>query len=90
MIGQAPTGTGKTLGSRRTTAGAGQVGRRRRRRAPQALVVVPTRELGLQVARDIAGSRADPGHPGYCRSTVAVAYEKQTEALTTGCGDRRR
>jgi len=25
-----------------------------------------------------------PGASGYCRSTVAVAYEKQTEALTTG------
>ncbi len=83
MIGQAPTGTGKTLGfgvpllERVKSAAEGADG------APQALVVVPTRELGLQVARDIAaagrtrGIRVLPIYGG-------VAYEKQTEALTTG------
>ncbi len=83
MIGQAPTGTGKTLGfgipllERVRSAAEGGDG------TPQALVVVPTRELGLQVARDIAaagrtrGIRVLPIYGG-------VAYEKQTEALTTG------
>src|SRR5947207_14779664 len=53
LIGQAPTGTGKTLGlgipllQRVLSPDDGADGR------PQALVVVPTRELGLQVARDV-------------------------------------
>src|SRR5690242_20332932 len=53
LIGQAPTGTGKTLGfgipilERILSASEGADGR------AQALVVVPTRELGIQVARDI-------------------------------------
>src|SRR5213075_3525747 len=56
LIGQAPTGTGKTLGfgvpllDRVTAPSEGADG------TPQALVVVPTRELGLQVARDIAAA----------------------------------
>ena len=51
--------------------------------SPQALVVVPTRELGLQVARDIAaagktrGVRVLPVYGG-------VAYEPQVEALKQG------
>ncbi len=54
LIGQAPTGTGKTLGfgipllERYSPPAEGGDGR------PQALVVVPTRELGIQVARDLA------------------------------------
>src|SRR5919206_1390072 len=54
LIGQAPTGTGKTLGfgvpllQRLLAPAEGAEG------LPQALVVVPTRELGLQVARDLA------------------------------------
>src|SRR6185369_10303945 len=49
----------------------------------QALVVVPTRELGLQVARDLAaagktrGVRVLPVYGG-------VAYEPQIEALKRG------
>src|SRR2546421_5172258 len=56
LIGQAPTGTGKTLGfgipllERVRSVADGADG------APQALVVVPTRELCLQVARDIAAA----------------------------------
>src|SRR5205823_3658534 len=56
LIGQAPTGTGKTLGfgipllERVRSRADGADG------APQALVVVPTRELCLQVARDIAAA----------------------------------
>ena len=83
LIGQAPTGTGKTLGfgipvlERILAPAEGADGR------PQALIVVPTRELGLQVARDIktAGStrgvRVLPIYGG-------VAYEPQTDALKKG------
>jgi superfamily II DNA/RNA helicase len=83
LIGQAPTGTGKTLGfgvpllERVLAPAEGASG------VPQALVVVPTRELGLQVARDIAaagstrGVRVLPVYGG-------VAYEPQTAALTRG------
>ena len=59
LIGQARTGTGKTLGfgvpmlQRVAPPAEGGDG------VPQALVVVPTRELCVQVARDLAaaGSR---------------------------------
>jgi len=83
LIGQAPTGTGKTLGfgvpllDRLLAPGEGTDG------VPQALVVVPTRELGLQVAKDLAlagrtrGVRVLPIYGG-------VAYEPQVEALRTG------
>jgi superfamily II DNA/RNA helicase len=83
LIGQAPTGTGKTLGfgvpliDRLVAPGEGADG------SPQALVVVPTRELGLQVARDLAaagktrGVRVLPVYGG-------VAYEPQVEALRRG------
>jgi superfamily II DNA/RNA helicase len=83
LIGQAPTGTGKTLGfgvpllDRLLAPGDGASG------LAQALVVVPTRELGLQVARDLAtagktrGVRVLPVYGG-------VAYEPQIEALKRG------
>src|SRR5689334_15359799 len=83
LIGQAPTGTGKTLGfglpllERVTAPSEGADGK------PQALVVVPTRELGLQVARDLAaagstrGVRVLPIYGG-------VAYEPQVDALKRG------
>jgi superfamily II DNA/RNA helicase len=83
LIGQAPTGTGKTLGfgvpllDRVVAPAEGSDG------VPQALVVVPTRELGLQVARDIQtagrtrGVRVLPVYGG-------VAYESQIDALKRG------
>ncbi|MEU4557607.1 DEAD/DEAH box helicase [Actinoplanes sp. NPDC023936] len=83
LIGQAPTGTGKTLGfglpllERVTAPSEGADGK------PQALIVVPTRELGLQVARDLAaagstrGVRVLPIYGG-------VAYEPQVDALKKG------
>ncbi|KAB1134844.1 DEAD/DEAH box helicase [Micromonospora sp. AMSO12t] len=83
MIGQAPTGTGKTLGfgvpllERVFAPGEGSDG------VPQALVVVPTRELGIQVAKDLAaagrtrGVRVLPIYGG-------VAYEPQIDALRKG------
>ncbi|SNY52165.1 DEAD/DEAH box helicase [Paractinoplanes atraurantiacus] len=83
LIGQAPTGTGKTLGfglpilERVTAPSEGADGK------PQALIVVPTRELGIQVARDLAaagstrGVRVLPIYGG-------VAYEPQVDALKKG------
>ncbi|MFJ8580343.1 DEAD/DEAH box helicase [Micromonospora sp. NPDC093277] len=83
LIGQAPTGTGKTLGfgipllERVFAASEGGDGQ------PQALVVVPTRELGLQVAKDLdtagrtRGVRVLPIYGG-------VAYEPQIDALRKG------
>ncbi|BCJ44211.1 hypothetical protein GCM10010168_10240 [Actinoplanes ianthinogenes] len=83
LIGQAPTGTGKTLGfglpllERVLAPSEGADGR------PQALIVVPTRELGLQVARDLAaagstrGVRVLPIYGG-------VAYEPQVDTLKKG------
>ena len=82
LIGQAKTGTGKTLGfgipllqriERDDTPGA----------APQALVVVPTRELCVQVAEDLEKAGTLRG-----MRVLAVyggrAYEPQIEALTRG------
>ncbi len=83
MIGQARTGTGKTLGfgipilQRVTGPDEGADG------VPQALVVVPTRELCVQVTRDITAA-------GKARKvrTLAVyggrAYEPQVKALSGG------
>ncbi|SCL64018.1 Superfamily II DNA and RNA helicase [Micromonospora citrea] len=83
LIGQAPTGTGKTLGfgvpllERVFAPAEGGDG------VPQALVVVPTRELGIQVAKDLAaagrtrGVRVLPIYGG-------VAYEPQVDALRKG------
>jgi superfamily II DNA/RNA helicase len=82
LIGQARTGTGKTLAfgipllQRLDETPGGQ------RSAPRSLVVVPTRELAIQVADDlrIAGSRLGT-------QVVTVyggrAYEPQIEALAT-------
>jgi superfamily II DNA/RNA helicase len=80
LIGQARTGTGKTLGfgvpllQRLQTPGDG---------TPQALIVVPTRELCVQVTRDLI----DAGkHLGV--RTLAVyggrPYEEQIDALRRG------
>ncbi|HEY3954258.1 MAG TPA: DEAD/DEAH box helicase [Streptosporangiaceae bacterium] len=79
IIGQARTGTGKTLAFGipllQRLAGGGQ--------RPQGLVVVPTRELAMQVAEDlrIAGARI-----GTRVLTVygGRAYEPQVEALRAG------
>jgi len=82
LIGQARTGTGKTLAfgipllQLLDQAPAG------RRSAPRSLVVVPTRELAIQVADDLrlAGSRLGT-------RVAAVyggrAYEPQIDALAT-------
>ncbi|WP_249027824.1 DEAD/DEAH box helicase, partial [Blastococcus saxobsidens] len=83
LIGQARTGTGKTLGfgvpllQRVTPPAEGGDG------VPQALVVVPTRELCVQVARDLgtAGTRR-----GIRVQAIygGRAFEPQIESLQNG------
>ncbi|MGY1711126.1 DEAD/DEAH box helicase [Geodermatophilus sp. SYSU D00758] len=83
LIGQARTGTGKTLGfgvpmlQRVVPAAEGGDG------VPQALVVVPTRELCVQVARDLstAGSRRGTRVQAIYGGR---AYEPQVQALQSG------
>ncbi len=79
VIGQAKTGTGKTLAfgipllERLEPDGT----------APQALVIVPTRELCMQVAEDIAEAGSHAG-----ARVLAIyggkAYEPQIDALKKG------
>jgi superfamily II DNA/RNA helicase len=82
LIGQARTGTGKTLGFgvpllNRLTLPGGKAA------APQALVIAPTRELAVQVSGDLsaAGKRL-----GARVLTIygGRAYEPQIEALRRG------
>ncbi|MCF2529865.1 DEAD/DEAH box helicase [Yinghuangia soli] len=91
VIGQAKTGTGKTLGfgipvlQRVVTAADVEAGRAAALpgKSPQALVVVPTRELCVQVTNDLLGA-------GKVRSVRVLsvyggrAYEPQVEALKKG------
>jgi superfamily II DNA/RNA helicase len=89
VIGQAKTGTGKTLGfgipvlQRVVAPGEEGFDALEAPGKPQALVVVPTRELAIQVAGDlqVAGKLR-----GVRVLTVygGRAYEPQIEALTTG------
>ncbi|WP_155374034.1 DEAD/DEAH box helicase [Catellatospora vulcania] len=84
MIGQAPTGTGKTFGfgipliDHAIAPGEGESSGQ-----PQSLVVVPTRELGLQVAKDLAGAGKSRG-VRVLALYGGVAYEPQVEALKAG------
>ena len=82
LIGQARTGTGKTLAFGVPLLQRLDENPEGKRSAPRALVVVPTRELAIQVGDDlrIAGSRLG--------SHVVTlyggrAYEPQIEALAT-------
>ena len=89
IIGQAKTGTGKTLGFAipilHRAYGPGEPGWDSLEAAgrPQALVVVPTRELAVQVAGDVEVA-------GAARSVRVLtvyggrAYEPQIEALRRG------
>ena len=82
LIGQARTGTGKTLGfgvpllNRITVPSAPGA-------APQALVIAPTRELAVQVAGDLTTAGKKLG-----AKVVSIyggrAYEPQVEALKSG------
>ncbi|MFC5662436.1 DEAD/DEAH box helicase [Kitasatospora misakiensis] len=92
VIGQAKTGTGKTLGFGlpliervvvRADVDAGRATEEQLSESPQALIVVPTRELCTQVTNDLqtAGKVRDV-------RVLAVyggrAYEPQVEALKKG------
>jgi superfamily II DNA/RNA helicase len=89
IIGQAKTGTGKTLGfgipilNRVVAPSDPEFADLRQPGKPQALAVAPTRELAVQVAGDLerAGKRR-----GIRVATVygGRAYEPQIEALRTG------
>ncbi|WP_077490003.1 DEAD/DEAH box helicase [Sinomonas mesophila] len=89
IIGQAKTGTGKTLGfgipalQRTIPADHPDYAKLPVPGAPQALVVVPTRELAIQVSKDLGTASR--------RTSLRVeviyggrAYEPQIEALKTG------
>ncbi len=89
IIGQAKTGTGKTLGfgipllEHTTAPGEAGYDELRAPGKPQAMVVVPTRELAVQVAGDLATAST--------RRKVRIvqvyggrAYEPQVEALKRG------
>jgi superfamily II DNA/RNA helicase len=91
VIGQARTGMGKTLAFgvpllQRITDG---VGVRALNGTPRALVVVPTRELCLQVTDDLAAAaKYLIAEEGRRLSVVSIyggrAYEPQIDALRTG------
>jgi superfamily II DNA/RNA helicase len=80
VIGQARTGTGKTLGfgiPLLQLLGAPQSG------TPRALVVVPTRELAVQVTHDLAAAGRNLGLR--CASIYGGrSYEPQVAALRKG------
>jgi superfamily II DNA/RNA helicase len=89
IIGQAKTGTGKTLGfglpllHNVVAPGDEAYAALDRPGAPQALVVAPTRELAVQVAGDLQKAGT---HRGIRVLTVygGRAYEPQIEALQKG------
>ncbi len=89
IIGQAKTGTGKTLGfgipilQRVRSPLDADYEQLRKPGAPQALVVVPTRELAVQVAGDLAQAGA---RRGVRLGTLygGRAYEPQVETLRRG------
>ena len=80
IIGQARTGTGKTLAFGIPVLQRLRTAAERRPHAPAALIVVPTRELAIQVAKDISaagklmGARVATVYGGR-------AYEPQIETL---------
>jgi superfamily II DNA/RNA helicase len=91
LIGQAKTGTGKTLGfgipllqnTITPTDDGFDEQKDEVRGKPQALVVVPTRELGIQVASDLQKAGRLRGVRVLC-VYGGRAYEPQVEALQKG------
>jgi superfamily II DNA/RNA helicase len=91
LIGQAKTGTGKTLGFgipalQRLIAPADEGfddQDDKVRGKPQALIIVPTRELGIQVASDLEKAGRLRGVRVLC-VYGGRAYEPQVEALQKG------
>lgn len=88
IIGQAKTGTGKTLGFgipllQSVVAPGEDDPKGRQTGKPQALVVLPTRELAVQVAEDLQDASAK--RPVRILTVYGGrAYEPQIEALTRG------
>ncbi|WP_438612477.1 DEAD/DEAH box helicase [Kocuria arenosa] len=89
IIGQAKTGTGKTLGFGipvvQRVVGRGDAGwdQLRKPGAPQALIVVPTRELAVQVGHDLA-TAARTRNARVATIYGGRAYEPQIEQLQAG------
>ncbi len=91
LIGQAKTGTGKTLGfgipALQRLVAPDDEGFAEQPDAvkgkPQALIIVPTRELGIQVASDLEKAGRKRGVRVLC-VYGGRAYEPQVEALQSG------
>jgi len=88
LIGQARTGTGKTLAFgipvlQRSVAPKDPDYAELPQGKPQALIVAPTRELALQVSSDLALAGKDRGLR-VLTIYGGVGYEPQIEALQTG------
>ena len=89
IIGQAKTGTGKTLGfalpALEDVVGPGEEGYEDLLDPghPQALIVLPTRELAIQVARETAQA-ASHRNVRICEIYGGRAFEPQIEALKRG------
>ncbi|ASN21006.1 DEAD/DEAH box helicase [Arthrobacter sp. YN] len=89
IIGQAKTGTGKTLGfgipALQRVAGRDDAGYEKLAvpGAPQALVIVPTRELAVQVANDLQNA-SRKRNARIATIYGGRAYEPQVDALQKG------
>lgn len=89
IIGQAKTGTGKTLGfgipiiQRIIGTQDAQWQGLSRPGAPQALIIVPTRELAVQVGNDLSAA-AKARHARVLTIYGGRAYEPQIETLEKG------
>ncbi|MER3463021.1 MAG: DEAD/DEAH box helicase, partial [Armatimonadota bacterium] len=81
ILGQARTGTGKTLAFALPIANRLEPARERGR-APRAFVLAPTRELALQVAKELEWIARDLAVVTVYGGT---GYGKQAEALKRGC-----
>ncbi len=89
IIGQARTGTGKTLAFGVPVLQRLDLSHRGRGDVPQALVVLPTRELASQVTEDLKAAGVNLEADGSRGARVLTvyggrAYEPQIEALRSG------
>ncbi len=84
IIGQAKTGTGKTLGFGLPLLNRLDLSKVGEKADPQALVIVPTRELAVQVARDLENAGAKLG-ARVVQIYGGRAFEPQIDALKRGC-----
>jgi superfamily II DNA/RNA helicase len=82
VLGRAQTGSGKTLAFGLAMLARLNGGRARPKR-PRALVLVPTRELAMQVADSLAPLAKSLGL--WCRTAVGgMAFTRQADALSRG------